>query len=283
MKKHFTFFILWIASTLAVSAQYNQFVNNKLAYNPGYAGSQNTASVAAVTRNQLSGFEGSPQTQILTFDTPFTNSKSGIGINAVRDAIGLLERYAVDVAYAYHLKIGKGALGIGGQVSTRWEQTAFAGIENSFSSNVGIGIYYQQNNFYAGISAPRLVPNNNRFDDLQQQRFYAMSGIMLPINSKLKLQPQVLLNFTKNVPLAADLNLNLVWLERFTTGAIYHLGRTYYASNNSESISIFLSAQLFRNWTIAASYDHAFSELERYNSGTLELAVRYNFGNLNVE
>ena len=104
--------ILFCASVFAQQEQqYTQFMYNKLGYNPAYAGSNNTACITGLYRNQWLGIEGAPQTQLLSFNAPIMNQRVGVGLNLNRHTIGITERWTVDGAYAYRLKMGRGFLG----------------------------------------------------------------------------------------------------------------------------------------------------------------------------
>jgi len=55
--------------------QFSQYMFNTLAFNPAYAGSAGLLNVSALYRAQWVGFDGAPQTQTLTANSPLKNSK----------------------------------------------------------------------------------------------------------------------------------------------------------------------------------------------------------------
>ena len=82
MKKIYPLIILfatWSAATAQQDAQYTQFMFNKLAYNPAYAGSIESPTLTAIYRKQWIGLEGSPETQVLSYTQRMLYNRGGIG------------------------------------------------------------------------------------------------------------------------------------------------------------------------------------------------------------
>ncbi|MFK7934199.1 MAG: PorP/SprF family type IX secretion system membrane protein, partial [Saprospiraceae bacterium] len=157
------------------------------------------------------------------------------------------------------------------------------GTQSKFLPNFGLGAYYTGETFYVGISMPRLLQNNIDFADdesiisRESRHFYAMGGLLLPLSENLKLQPQVLLKMVGGAPFDADMNVNLVIADRFTVGATYRIGGSI-VSGAGESIDLLLAAQVSDNILLGLSYDVTLSNLQDYNSGSIEAAIRYCIG-----
>ena len=155
--------------------QYTQFMYNKLGYNPGYAGSNETACITGIIRNQWLGLEGAPQTQVLSFNMPILNQRVGIGANLTRRTIGISQRLTLDAVYSYRIRLATGTLGLGVQASVRYFNNNFRdgrlvstvpiALDNSIPSsarskyvpNFGAGAYFSNERFYVGASIPRLL------------------------------------------------------------------------------------------------------------------------------
>ncbi|MEL7120919.1 MAG: type IX secretion system membrane protein PorP/SprF, partial [Bacteroidota bacterium] len=93
MRKSLLIYILFLLTTLTVSAQqdaqFTQFMVYKLGYNPAYAGLDRAPTFTGLVRNQWLGFEGAPQSQLLSFNMPFGSSQRiGLGFTARRHTIG---------------------------------------------------------------------------------------------------------------------------------------------------------------------------------------------------
>ena len=65
--------------------QYTQFIFNKLTYNPGYAGSFVSPTLTAIYRNQWLGIDGSPKTQILTYNQHLFGEPAAVTNGAYTD------------------------------------------------------------------------------------------------------------------------------------------------------------------------------------------------------
>src|SRR6476660_4128692 len=69
-------------------AQYTQYMYNTTVVNPAYAGSRQAMSIFALHRTQWVGLDGAPITNSFSINTPFNESKVGLGVSFVNDQIG---------------------------------------------------------------------------------------------------------------------------------------------------------------------------------------------------
>lgn len=296
--------ILLFAVTFTYAQQeqhYTQFMYNKLGYNPGYAGSNDATCITGIYRNQWLGLEGAPQTQALSFNMPLRNKRVGVGLNFNRNTIGISETWTLDGAYSYRVPMGRGYLGLGIQASIRSLRNDYTdprlvstvatvlddaismGETSKFVPNFGLGMYYNTENFYIGVSAPRLLANNIDFNNTgtvlgkEVQHVYLMTGLVIEMTENVDLTPQILLKYAQDSPFDADLNLSAIFNDKFTAGLTYRLGGSS-AAGAGESIDLMIGAQITDNVLLALSYDITLSELKDYNDGSIELALRYCFG-----
>ena len=279
--------------------QYTQFMFNKMGLNPAYAGANDAPCISAIFRNQWLSVNGAPQTQLLTFNMPIRNKRIGIGASLVRNTIGITENYTAEAAYAYRLRLGRGYLRLGLQGSVRLLRNDFSevestqpketdgaipvGLQSKFVPNFGAGAYYSSGSFYIGLSIPRLLTNSIDLADSGMEisrevnHVYAMGGVLLGLGENLQLQPQILLKYVKGAPFDADVNINFIFMDKFTTGVSYRLGGSRITSAG-ESISLLLAAQVTESLLFGLSYDTNLSEFRNYNNGSVEAALRYCIG-----
>ena len=78
---------------------------NTLAINPGYAGSKGTASAMALYRKQWMGFEGAPESKLVSFHTPIFGDRVGFGLTIENDQLGITDSWYGSMAYAYRIKL----------------------------------------------------------------------------------------------------------------------------------------------------------------------------------
>lgn len=299
--------ILWIAAWQLASAQqeplYTQFMHNKLAWNPAYAGSFESPTLIAVHRNQFVGLEGAPQTTALSFNMPYNSvSKSSLafGVNLVRHSIGITDITSLDLfPFTYILHLRNGNLSGGFQVSIRqfsqdWGDprlvTSATGdvavpIEsnNKIVVNTGFGFFYKstRHNWYAGVASPRIVPNNIDFssvgNDISREVLHlnAMGGYTFKVNDDVKIAPQILLKYAVRSPFQADINGTILLKDKYLGGLTYRTGNG--KSVAGESIDLQLGLQATEKLFFCLSYDLSLTALRKYHNGSVELTARYWF------
>ena len=97
-------------------------------------------------------------------------------------------------------------------------------IDNKFSPNVGVGIYYHTDRFYAGLSAPNIFETDH-FDEnetsgstfVAEERinYYLITGYVFPVNDNVKFKPTLLTKLVEGAPLQVDLSANFLFYNRF--------------------------------------------------------------------
>ena len=117
MKKIITSASLVVFSVVAFAqqdAQFTQNFMNRLAVNPGYAGINGSICAFTLYRTQWVGFDGQPQTGLLSLDAPIGAKKNmGLGLTIQTDKLGYMNNFYGKLAYSYHLPLGPGKLGLG--------------------------------------------------------------------------------------------------------------------------------------------------------------------------
>lgn len=281
--------------------QYTQFMYNKLGLNPGYAGANESTCLTALHRSQWLGLEGAPTTQLVSASIPLSNQRVGLGLNLHRSSISVFQRVSVEGMYAYRIRMGEGYLGIGLQGSVRFidgdftdsrlgatedlarddaiDQTAL----NKTVPNFGAGLYYQADNFYIGLSAPRFLKNNIDLNDAEGvigkevPHLNFMLGLTTQLSDQVAFKPQVLVKFVDNSPVDIDLNANFVFVEKYMAGLTLRTGGDR-GAGLGESLDFLLGAQVVDNLFFGLAYDLSLSKLKEYNNGSIEGVLRYCFG-----
>lgn len=105
-------------------AQFTQYMYNRLAYNPAYAGSTGSICFSGLYRNQWMGLtltspggsitEGStPQNILFSFDMPVNFLHGGIGLSVLTNKLGYYNAINIGFDYAYRFYTPRGSLAIG--------------------------------------------------------------------------------------------------------------------------------------------------------------------------
>lgn len=290
----FSLFILAVCFRLSAQQDhhYTQFMYNKLYYNPAYAGARGVPTVTGIFRSQWMGFDGAPQSGLMSFNSPFLTPRVGVGAVMSMKKIGLNRDFTGSLAYSYELiKLEQVSVRAGIQGSIRSLSIAFddatpvvgdPSLDNQRASsiygNVGAGVYATfAERYYVGFSVPRIysntvgIPNPNA--DLiakESQHFYANAGGIFPLSEDINLMPALLIKYVKNAPLDADVNVNIDIRQKVTAGLSYRVG----GNNAGESIDLLVMWQASPQIGLGAAYDFPLTDLKDYNSGSIEIMVQ---------
>ena len=287
------FILILIKSNSQSLPMYSQYMYNMTNINPAYAGNRGVPSLSIIWREQWVGLQGSPSTKSFTYDLPSENKKNGFGVQFYDDKyVNYIKRTGLNLYYNVKVPVSdKGVLSLGfkggfyndsknlssaylGASSSYLNDIAYATNLNQIVPLAGAGLYYNDDKFYAGFSAPDLVvfskvKNYNADKSLFQVNeihYFLTAGYSFDINDEVQLKPSFLLKATSGAPLEADINTNL-WLKN-----ILGLGLSY---RTSESILGLAEIQLTSQLRFGYAYDMPF---KRPNSH--ELFIRYEFGRL---
>ncbi|MBT8178902.1 MAG: type IX secretion system membrane protein PorP/SprF [Eudoraea sp.] len=288
-------FMLLISPAVAQQdAQYTQYMYNTVSVNPGYAGSRGHMSIAALYRAQWVGLDGAPKTQTLNLHTPMGYGGAGLGVSIVNDEIGPTSETYFDLDISYTIKASDDArisFGIKGSahlLDIRFSElnqnlanpggpdpTLQQDIQNRFSPNIGAGVYYHTQRFYAGFSVPRILETSH-FDEsslstaTEQMTFYLISGYVMDMSAFWKFKPAILSKVTKGAPLQLDLSANFMYNDKFIIGAAYRWDAAF---------SGMAGFQISPSFLIGLAYDREITELGNaaFNDGSFEVILRYDF------
>ncbi|MFC4096226.1 PorP/SprF family type IX secretion system membrane protein [Euzebyella saccharophila] len=293
----FLLLIFWSEGTAQQDAQYTQYMFNTMSVNPAYAGSRGQLSAAALYRSQWVGVDGAPETFTLNLHSPIRNSRVGYGLSVVNDKIGegTIQETYIDALVSYTIDVslkGKMSFGLklgGNMLNLDFEQlrqrpgfeeaTSTDNIENKFSPNFGLGLYYHTDKFYAGLSAPNLLETEH-FDDgstdandvdfLSQDRinFYLITGYVFDLNDNLKFKPALLSKMVSGAPLQLDVSANFLFAEKFSLGAAYRW---------DAAVSGLAGFQITDQILLGLAYDAETTSLgdTQFNSGSFEIFLRW--------
>lgn len=293
MKKLFTAFFLF--TTVSLFAQqdplFSQFMFNKLAINPGYAGSRELLTADLLYRNQWVNIDGAPKTISASLHSPLNNPHLALGANIFNDKIGPLSNTSAMATFAYRIIFPKGKLSFGIQAGVKsngivWNEiNAHDEIDPSLYNtakkkvvpDANFGIYYYSKSFYAGLSSHQLLQNNtliieNVSGNTQVTKllthFYAMTGFAIPVSENVVFRPSLLAKYVSNAPPQLDLNASFLFANKLWLGASYR---------TEKAISLITEINIAQNLRVGYSYDIWLNELKAYNKGSHEIRLSFDF------
>lgn len=281
MKNTLTILIIFTAWTNLIAqseATYSQYMFNGLAINPAYAGSHNSLDLSVLSRFQSVGLEGAPRTQTFTGHTGLLKRKIGLGFLVINDQIGVTQQTGFYLSYAYKIHFERSTLSLGLQgggtmVDAKYSQLLIRQPGDpllgddikGFKPNFGAGIYYNSENFYAGVSMPQLIDAGEK-NITQLQPLIVTAGYVFTLSPVLKLKPNILFRVVDQNPVEFNYNMNLLIHE------VLWLGVSYRPSNTANFI---LELQLTENLRFGYAYDFGINDLSMANDGSHEFMLNF--------
>lgn len=289
--KHYIIAIALFSCTFGMAQQlpqFTQYMYNTISVNPAYAGSREALSIVGLHRSQWVGFDGGPITQTLSIHSPLRNDRIGLGLSFIQDDLGP-ENYSYlygDFSYSIPTGVdGKLAFGIKGGFTSysldpdfRQSQSfdpTIRGIEDRWTPNVGLGVFWHTNKWYLGLSAPRVLNTNRNteegFEALERLSYYFTGGYVFTLNDNLKFKPSYLVKATNGAPLSYDFTANFLFAEKFWLGGSYRL------NENTGALGGFADFQVSRQLRVGYAYEKPLSDINDYVNGTHEVLLIYEF------
>ncbi len=278
--------LLLVAGTSFAQQDYlnSQYMFNLYNINPAYSGSKDVLSTSLSHRSQWVGFEGAPSTQVLSIHAPLKKLHIGIGGQIYRDVIGPRTVTGVNTSYAYHLKLGKGKLGLGIKAglmnySYNWSVLNYRdetdlvigqGKANGMKLDFAFGTYYKDRLQFAGLEIARLTSPDITKTTTQMDLAPHLSlfyGRAIELSKEAVLKPSMLFRASQ-ASYVADLNISILLKSKVWVGASYR------TSGSLIFIADYFVTPKFR---IGYSFDYAISKLSNFQSGSHEIFVGYDF------
>ncbi len=286
----FVFFMATQGVLAQQDAQYTQYMYNTVSVNPGYTGSRGHLSIAALHRSQWVGLEGAPVTQTFNIHSPIGYRGVGLGLSVVNDQIGPTSETYFDVDFSYTVytsdegRLSFGLKASGHLLDVRFselnqlapDQSLQQDIDNKFSPNIGAGVYYHTQRYYAGLSVPRFLQTTHFKSGVapstakERMNFYFITGYVWDLNPSLKFKPTLLTKVVQGAPLQVDLSANFMLSEKFILGAAYRWDAAF---------SGMLGFNISDGILLGMAYDRETTDLgsASFNDGSFEVILRYDF------
>jgi len=285
-----------LALVQAVPAQQapitSQYLTNGLVINPAYAGSRGALSANLSYRKQWARINGAPQFQNLSLHSPVnTKEKVALGVMAEYLTYGVTKDVGIYAFYAYSFQVGPGRLSMGLKGGVDLSNTNYNSLQFPDGNpadplltgdmrytlpNMGVGFYWYNDKFFAGLSVPSLL--SYRRDVMDEFRVtpdyksfttYFSAGALITFADAFKVKPSLLLRYSMQEPLEADLNLNMIFADMLWIGGSYRMAEG--------AVVALLDLQVTPQLKIGYSYDYQLGHLNTYTTGTHEVSLRYEF------
>ncbi len=297
---YFTLILLILLGTFSSNAQqdpqYTQYMYNTQVVNPAYVGSRDALSFGLLLRTQWVSLEGAPRSGTFTVSSPFGSlDNMGLGLTIVHDQRGIETESNITVDYSYSINTSDvSELSFGVKAGMDILDVDFGklnldpslpspdallenNIDNKVQPQIGAGVYFNTEKFYAGISVPNFLTNkhfdessfnNNQTSTLAAERlhYFLIAGYVFDLSENLKFKPATLVKAVSGSPLQWDASANFLINDKFTVGAAYRW---------SAALSAMLGFQVSDEIFIGFGYDYQTTDIEEYSDGSYELMLRY--------
>ncbi len=279
--------------------QYTQYMYNTQIVNPAYAGSREVLSLGILGRMQWVDLEGAPRTGTFSVNSPIgLMDNMGLGLSIVYDQIGPATESNAVVDYSYSIQLARrdiSRLSFGLKVGVDMLDVDYTkltiydkndpnfqnSVDNKIQPQIGAGIYYHTQKFYAGFSVPNFL-NSKHFDEgslndqelasiaVERLHYFFITGYVFDLNPSLKFKPAALVKFVSGAPLQWDVSGNFLINEKIALGGAYRW---------DSSASAMAGFQITDGIFIGLAYDYQLTAIQDDSNGSYEAIVRFDIFN----
>jgi len=265
---------------------------NTQTINPAYAGTWDNLGFMALGRLQWAGMEGAPQTYTFSIQSPIRSGNVAIGLNIISDRAGFENRLAANADYSYRLQISEETslrLGIkGGITSYSHNLTRYTGypddpqdplfmsdVNNQIMPNFGIGAFLYHENYYIGLSSPKILKNtfknnfNNYSSWAELRHFYLIGGFVVNPSNEVKFKPTFLARYIHGSSMIIDVTANFLLKDKVWFGANFRAG---------DSFGFIAQWILDNQLRLGYGIDFSTNPLRAFHNGSHEIMVSYELG-----
>ncbi len=268
----------------------NQYIVNKYAISPVYAGFNQDLEVFATYRKDWVGFEDSPQKVMLNMNTmPYKGMGVGMSIN--NEKMNIFSNQSFLLSYAYQVKITtehtvRFGLSAGifdtqidlsdnnlqNQVDPVVMENA---VQRGMAFDLGVGVLYDYKFFNIGLYVPRVLESKVKNESDKGEVIYSLKRHFILhttysyyINSDYEFEPSLIVIEAINSPVFVNFSGKVTYKDMFWAGLIYRKLTTFglNVGGNYKQMVFNYSFELFGQ------------EIFKGSSGSHEVSIGYIIG-----
>ncbi|EMY82256.1 Bacteroidetes-specific membrane protein [Psychroflexus gondwanensis ACAM 44] len=264
----------------------SNFVYTPLVLNPAYAGSSDGYSATALYTSQWVGFDGAPETLIVTGHDRIGLTNLGAGFDVMSDKIGASKENRVVGNIAYHLRLSQNWLlstGVKLGVNNYAIDYSLLSIENQgefgnpfgdlsrTSLIFGTGFFLHRENFFLGVAIPNFL-TTEYIDDFRNTlanttpNYFISTGYRFELEREVYFQPTVMTRVAKGAPYSALFSFNLDWKDRIFASANYE---------HNVTAGAFVGLRITDQIMAGYAYDTAITTFSQYNGGIHSFMINF--------
>lgn len=283
-----TIYLLGFTASAQQEYSFTQYFNANSFYNPAAVGTKDGHVITGLFRRQWTGYENTPLTGGLVYDYRLSSYNMGVGGYVFSDRIGATIMTNVVANYSYTLQFENElrlAFGIDGGVdiySTDYSRLVYWDNDEMFDDQkrnqvvprAGAGAHFYGENFYVGLSIPRLLNFNNgspisiSADNLPSivSNYYLSGGYRFDVGDNYSIQTNVLGKYTGHVKPQGDINVMGMYKN------MIGLGVGYKSLGFGSAFIQYIYDDVVR---IGYAFDLSVNEMAKYSNGTHEIMIQY--------
>lgn len=289
---NFTFSFLYSQNEIIV----NQYSQNVFALNSSYSSIAEKGEANLYYKKLWSGFYDSPEFSQLTLYCPIKNKKTGIGLNAAYQQIGLFSYLNAQGSFSYKLKLNDiNFLSFGLQAGIKRLQINFSKInaydpdeffdfpqmQGSTIPTADFSVSYKRKTLLVFASANQLLAGKFKYNDATYQPTlksqiipYYLIGLKWDkaLSNKLNNSVSLITRSHQGLPIQVEISDAVTWQHKVSIGVGYRQTYSAYA---------LARFQLTPDLSGGYSYEYNINKLNKYTNGGHEINICYQLSRSN--
>ena len=269
-----------------IDPQLSQIEFNRSIYNPAAIGTSEDIIASTFARQQWTGFENAPSTQILNVCNYFSRYNVGVALTIINDNMGIENSQNIKLKYAYNVKLNRiSTIAFGAGIGLVHRKIHTANLifedgsdpasyirESSLRPDFDFGVEYKFKELTVGFSSIHLTNSYDRSTNFKIPRhYYFYSSYLFVASDKILIQPAFTINNLRNIFIVGISSI-VSYEDIIQAGISYRI---------KDAVVIMAKIAITPQVQIGYSYDMNAGPVKSYSSGSHEIMIitRFNKNN----
>jgi type IX secretion system PorP/SprF family membrane protein len=302
---------------------YSQYMMNGFLLNPAVAGHEGYTAINLTAREQWLGIKDAPGTYAVSYQTRLLKNsyisrstsirrrkrvmsrsgRVGYGVYAFTDMAGAFNRTGLQGTYTYHIPLDRSQLSFGVSFTGYQfrinedkmklldvdDQLLLNTEKSAFIPDANFGVYYTDQNLYAGISAMQLFQTPLKLGADKDgpgfrmvRHYFLIAGYRFELNRNLLMEPSFLFKTTEKFIAQIDVNVKMYFQENYWAGLSFRTGGSYSiveeSFNGKGASAIIMGGVRVDKYYFGYAFDYTFNAIGARSLGSHEIMAAVKFG-----
>lgn len=260
---------------------------NRSSINPAFAGQSDYFEGFLQYRLEMTGIKNSPQTSLLTMQSPVINQNAGFGVTMYKDEVNILGSMAVKTMYSYKLNVKKEYnifLGVATSIiqnkilhenivaESPSELLRLYNTKPKTSFNVDIGVAGEYQDIVFGISVhslynDRIYSRNNELVYDLKKEYNIFGSYNFHYSASWIINPNIVIRSPEGMEFVYDINV---------TGEYKKMAWCGITFTSKTSVGV-LTGMNYKMLRVGYYYSYPIDDISRISDGAHEVFVAYRF------